>query len=75
MPYIAMCPSTVCSISKECERSWDSNIHEPDRDPKEQLWVPMEFYGAVGFGKNQDPSRCPYFMKVKKQPRGENEQN
>lgn len=61
-----MCPSTVCAVRRSCERNWDSGVHKPDRDTKEQTWVPPKYYGIVWnlYDASFDASKCPYYIHV-----------
>lgn len=74
MPDLAMCPSTVCSVRKDCMRNWDSRCLEPDRDPKIQKWVPPTLRG-VGYGPNVRPEDCAWFKPVHHFPKASLEES
>lgn len=75
MPDIAICNSTVCSVQYKCARNWNSNVHQPDRDPKDQEWVPLNkvdgesqgLAGGVGYFEGCKASDCSYWMPMNDQ--------
>lgn len=67
MPDMEMCNSTVCSISSNCERNWDSHQHIPDRDVNVQKFIPQKDIGGVGY-VNGKASECKWYMPVSKEP-------
>lgn len=64
MPDLAMCPSTVCSVRKECMRNWDSGCYKSDRDPKVQTWVPRKAWSGVGYAPRASPEDCAWYKPV-----------
>lgn len=66
MPNMEMCNSTVCSIRSNCERNWDSRLHVPDRDVKDQKFIPQNELVGVGYN-NGKTSDCKWYMPVSKE--------
>lgn len=64
MPDLAMCPSTVCSVRRECMRNWDSGCFKPDLHPNTQKWVPFNVLRGVGYGPNARPEDCEWYKPV-----------
>jgi len=64
MPDLAMCPSTVCSVRKDCMRNWDSRSYAADRDPKIQRWVPDSILSGVGYSEHARAEDCTWYKPV-----------
>lgn len=65
MPDMAMCPSTVCAVRKECMRNWDSKALTPDRDPKVQKWVPLGRADiGVGYEEGASERDCSMYKPL-----------
>lgn len=68
MPDMSMCNSTVCAIRSNCERNWDSGVHEPDREAKVQAWIPQNQLSGVGHHAGAKATDCTWYLAVSKEP-------
>ena len=62
MPDIEMCSSTVCSVRKRCVRNWDSSVHKPDREAREQKWIPKKAMIGVGYHDGARDTDCSFYI-------------